>query len=120
MIQLLDVTKTGKPRLLTGSFQAGQVIMLDVSNPEKPKQSAVVSLGVGAGPHTIGLTETIVVWLSLITSLRKITLGKSTLKVITRFTSLKSEKIACSWMLVSILTLIPHFHLVLRDLMVSP
>jgi len=57
MIQLLDVTKTGKPRLLTGSFQAGQVIMLDVSNPEKPKQSAVVNLGVGAGPHTIGLTE---------------------------------------------------------------
>jgi selenium-binding protein 1 len=56
MIQLLDVTKTGKPRLLTGAFQAGQVIMLDVSNPEKPKQSAVVNLGVGAGPHTIGLT----------------------------------------------------------------
>jgi len=30
---------------------------LDVSNTEKPKQSAVVSLGVGAGPHMIGLTE---------------------------------------------------------------
>jgi hypothetical protein len=56
MIQLLDVTKSGSPRLLTGAFQAGQVIMLDVSNPEKPKQSAVVSLGVGADPHTIGLT----------------------------------------------------------------
>jgi selenium-binding protein 1 len=57
MIQLLDVTKTGKPRLLTGAFQAGQVIMLDVSNPNKPKQSAVVSLGLGAGPHTIVLSE---------------------------------------------------------------
>jgi selenium-binding protein 1 len=57
MIQLLDVTKTGKPRLLTGAFQAGQVIMLDVSNPKKPTQSAVVSLGVGAGPHTIVLSE---------------------------------------------------------------
>lgn len=57
MIQLLDVTKTGKPRLLTGAFQAGQVIMLDVSNPTKPKQSAVVSLGVGAGPHTIVLSD---------------------------------------------------------------
>lgn len=57
MIQILDVTKTGKPRLLTGAFQAGQIIMLDTSNPEKPKQAAVVSLGVGAGPHSIALTK---------------------------------------------------------------
>jgi selenium-binding protein 1 len=56
MIQLLDVTKTGKSRLLTGAFQAGQVIMLDVSKPEKPKQSAVVNLGVDSGPHTLSLT----------------------------------------------------------------
>jgi selenium-binding protein 1 len=56
MIQLLDLTKTGKPRLLTGAFQAGQVIMLDVSNPEKPKQTGVANLGVNAGPHSISLT----------------------------------------------------------------
>jgi len=56
MIQLLDITKTGKSRLLTGAFQTGQVIMLDVSNPEKPVQAAVVDLGLGAGPHTVVLT----------------------------------------------------------------
>lgn len=57
MIQLLDITKTGKSRLLTGAFQAGQIIMLDVSNPERPVQDAVVDLGKGAGPHTIALTN---------------------------------------------------------------
>ena len=31
--------------------------MLDVSNPNKPKQAAVVSLGVGAGPHNLVLTS---------------------------------------------------------------
>jgi hypothetical protein len=56
MIQILDVTKSGKPRLLTGAFMTGQIIMLDVANPKKPKQAAVVSLGVGSGPHNLALT----------------------------------------------------------------
>jgi len=56
MIQLLDITKSGKSRLLTGAFQAGQVIMLDVSDPENPKQAAVVDLGKGAGPHSLYLS----------------------------------------------------------------
>ena len=56
MIQLLEITKSGKSRLLTGAFQAGQVIMLDVSDPEQPVQAGVVNLGVGAGPHSVVLT----------------------------------------------------------------
>jgi hypothetical protein len=56
MIQLLDITKTGRSRLLTGAFQAGQIIMLDVSKPDKPVQAAVVDLGLNAGPHTVVLT----------------------------------------------------------------
>jgi selenium-binding protein 1 len=56
MIQLLELTNNGSS-LLTGAFQAGQIIMLDVTNPEKPTQAAVVSLGIGSGPHTLGLTD---------------------------------------------------------------
>ena len=44
-------------RLIFGSFQAGQVGMLDVSDREHPVQSAIVNLGVGAGPHDIALTD---------------------------------------------------------------
>jgi hypothetical protein len=57
MIQILDLTKSGKPRLLTGAFMTGQIIMLDVANPKKPKQAAVVSLGIEAGPHNLALTS---------------------------------------------------------------
>ena len=56
MTQLLQINKAGD-RLFFGSFQAGQVGMLDVSDPENPVQQAIVSLGVGAGPHDIDLSE---------------------------------------------------------------
>jgi hypothetical protein len=56
MTQILAMPESGD-RLLFASFQAGQVGMLDVSDPEHPVQSGIVSLGVGAGPHDIGLTD---------------------------------------------------------------
>ena len=55
MTQLLAMPSTGD-RLLFGSFQAGQVGMLDVSDPEHPVQSGIVNLGENAGPHDIALT----------------------------------------------------------------
>jgi len=56
MTQLLAMTKTGD-RLLFASFQAGQVGMLDVSDPEAPFQTGIVNLGLDAGPHAIALTD---------------------------------------------------------------
>jgi selenium-binding protein 1 len=56
MTQLLAMPKSGD-RLLFASFQAGQVGMLDVSNPEAPFQTGIVSLGLDAGPHAIALTD---------------------------------------------------------------
>ena len=56
MTQLLQINKSGD-RLFFGTFQAGQVGMLDVSDPEHPLQQAIVSLGVDAGPHDIDLSE---------------------------------------------------------------
>src|SRR5512143_2555856 len=56
MTQLLQINKSGD-RLFFGTFQAGQVGMLDVSDPEHPVQQAIVSLGVDAGPHDIDLSE---------------------------------------------------------------
>jgi selenium-binding protein 1 len=56
MTQLLAMPESGD-RLIFGSFQAGQVGMLDVSDPEHPVQAAIVNLGIDAGPHDIDLTE---------------------------------------------------------------
>lgn len=56
MTQLLAMPESGD-RLIFGSFQAGQVGMLDVSDPDHPVQSAIVNLGMGAGPHDIALTD---------------------------------------------------------------
>jgi selenium-binding protein 1 len=56
MTQLLAITSTGD-RLLFGSFQAGQVGMLDITNPEMPVQSGIVSFGQDAGPHSLILTD---------------------------------------------------------------
>ncbi|MGB8694670.1 MAG: selenium-binding protein SBP56-related protein [Steroidobacteraceae bacterium] len=56
MTQLLAMPASGD-RLLFGSFQAGQVGMLDVSDPEHPVQAGIVNLGVNAGPHDIALTD---------------------------------------------------------------
>ncbi len=56
MTQILAMPESGD-RLIFASFQAGQVGMLDVIDPEHPVQSGIVNLGVGAGPHDIGLTD---------------------------------------------------------------
>jgi selenium-binding protein 1 len=56
MTQILAMPKSGD-RLIFGSFQAGQIGMLDVSDPAHPVQSGIVSLGLGAGPHDIALTD---------------------------------------------------------------
>jgi len=55
MTQLLAMPQSGD-RLIFGSFQAGQVGMLDVSDPDHPVQTGIVNLGVNAGPHDIALT----------------------------------------------------------------
>ncbi len=56
MVQLLAMPKSGD-RLLFASFQAGQVGMLDVSDPAHPFQTGIVNLGEAAGPHAIALTD---------------------------------------------------------------
>ena len=56
MTQLLDMPRSGD-RLFFGSFQAGQVGMLDVSDPEHPFQAGIVNIGVNTGPHMIMLTH---------------------------------------------------------------
>jgi len=56
MTQLMAMPRSGD-RLIFALFQAGQVGMLDVSNPEHPVQAAIVNLGVDAGPHMIALTD---------------------------------------------------------------
>jgi hypothetical protein len=56
MTQLLAMNHKGD-RLFFGSFQAGQVGALDVSDPEQPVQAGIVNLGVDAGPHVIALTD---------------------------------------------------------------
>src|SRR5262247_2594628 len=56
MVQLLEMLRTGD-RLIFASFQAGQVGMLDISNPSAFTQKAVVNLGEGAGPHDIVLSK---------------------------------------------------------------
>lgn len=55
MVQLLAMLDRGD-RLIFGSFQAGQVGMLDISNPAHFTQKAIVNLGIDAGPHSIHLT----------------------------------------------------------------
>ena len=56
MTQLMAMPRSGD-RLIFGLFQAGQVGMLDVTDPEHPVQSSIVNLGVDAGPHMIALTD---------------------------------------------------------------
>jgi selenium-binding protein 1 len=56
MTQILAMPQSGD-RLIFGSFQAGQIGMLDVSDREHPVQSAIVNLGVDAGPHDLVLTD---------------------------------------------------------------
>jgi selenium-binding protein 1 len=56
MTQLIAMPRTGD-RLIFALFQAGQVGMLDVRNPEHPVQASIVNLGVDAGPHMLQLTD---------------------------------------------------------------
>jgi hypothetical protein len=56
MAQLLAMPQSGD-RLLFDLFQAGQVVMLDISDPEHPSQVGVVNLGMNAGPHMLMLTH---------------------------------------------------------------
>jgi selenium-binding protein 1 len=56
MGQIMATPQSGD-RLLIGTFMAGQVVMLDVSDRFKPKQISVVSFGENAGPHNIVLSS---------------------------------------------------------------
>jgi len=56
MTQLLAMPRSGD-RLLFGLFQAGQVGMLDISDPDHPVQSSIINLGKDAGPHMVALTD---------------------------------------------------------------
>jgi selenium binding protein SBP56 len=53
---LLAVPRGGR-RLITATFMAGQVVMLDISNPKQFTQLSVVNFGKDAGPHSIHLTH---------------------------------------------------------------
>ncbi len=56
MTQLMAMPRSGD-RLIFALFQAGQVGMLDISDPEHPVQAGIVNLGADAGPHMISLTD---------------------------------------------------------------
>ena len=56
MTQLLAMPRNGR-RLIFASFQAGQVGMLDITNPNQFKQVSVVNFGLDAGPHSIHLSH---------------------------------------------------------------
>jgi selenium-binding protein 1 len=56
MAQLLALPRSGR-RLIFGLFQAGQVGMLDITNPNQFTQVSVVSFGKDTGPHSVHLTH---------------------------------------------------------------
>ena len=53
---LLAVPRGGR-RLIFATFMAGQVGMLDISDPKRFKQLSVVSFGPNTGPHSVHLTH---------------------------------------------------------------
>ena len=53
---LLALPRDGK-RLIFATIMAGQVVMLDISNPKRFRQLSVVSFGRDAGPHSVHLTH---------------------------------------------------------------
>ena len=53
---LLAVPRGGR-RLIFATFMAGQVGMLDMTNPKQFKQLSVVSFGENTGPHSVHLTH---------------------------------------------------------------
>ena len=56
MPALIAMPRSGR-RLIFGSFMAGQVVMLDITNPKRFKQVSVINLGKDAGPHSVHLTH---------------------------------------------------------------
>ncbi len=55
MGQIIATPQAGD-RIILGTFMAGQVVMLDVSDRFNPKQKSVVSFGANAGPHNLVLS----------------------------------------------------------------
>ena len=53
---LLAVPRGGR-RLITATLMAGQVVMLDITDPKQFKQVSVVSFGPNSGPHSVHLTH---------------------------------------------------------------
>ena len=53
---LLAVPRSGRS-VITATLMAGQVVMLDISNPKKFRQLSVVSFGKDTGPHSVHLTH---------------------------------------------------------------
>ena len=53
---LLAMPRSGR-RLIFATFMAGQVGMLDITNPKRFKQVSVVSFGKNTGPHSVHLTH---------------------------------------------------------------
>ena len=53
---LLAVPRGGR-RLIYATVMAGQVVMLDITNPKRFAQLSVVSFGQDAGPHSVHLTH---------------------------------------------------------------
>jgi selenium-binding protein 1 len=93
MTQLLAMPRSGD-RLIFASFQAGQVGMLDISDPEHPVQTGIVNLGVDAGPHMTALTDDDKRLVVSDYFLNEDDFGKIHFEGITTFTSLRSPKIA--------------------------
>jgi hypothetical protein len=56
MPQILSITSDGT-RLIFPLLNTGQIVMLDISNPNYPFVLDVVNLGPGSQPHVAGLTE---------------------------------------------------------------
>lgn len=56
MPQILAITKDGS-RLIFPLLNTGQVVMLDISNPDSPFVLDAVNLGLGSQPHVASLTE---------------------------------------------------------------
>jgi hypothetical protein len=56
MPALIAMPRGGR-RLIFGSFMAGQVVMLDITNPTQFTQVSVVNLGKDAGAHSVHLTH---------------------------------------------------------------
>ena len=53
---LLAMPRSGR-RLIFATFMAGQVGMLDITNPKKFTQVSVISFGKDTGPHSVHLTH---------------------------------------------------------------